>query len=205
MADTMALNLDQVNAVVTRMKGELNNTWKDLKTLVDDVLKDLRHSKQLIEDPSQLESDSGLEDIKPSVAGTQRPKLHSSNNHRLDPPSGYEDIRKEEIRYLCEKDGSGLTDQQPPVTLLKRTQEKLEDLAKTADTGFSSVFVSLEAVEMEAKERMQYQTENEEKIKREFGNLQEAIKRLLNKAHRGQSGQEIKMSDLTKPILVRRK
>ncbi|KAJ7393952.1 hypothetical protein OS493_003621 [Desmophyllum pertusum] len=195
MADKMALNLDQVDAVVGRMNGELNNVWEDLKTLVDDVLEDLQHFKQLIEHPNYGAEDIIESDIECLLAsedyGLDLSSVMAFARTRPSVPYWEEPIRKEEIRYLCETDESGLADLQPSETLLKRTQKKMEDLAKTADTGFSSVFVSLEAVEMEAKERMQYQTENKEKIKREFSGLQEALKRLL-KAHRGQSGLEVK-------------
>ncbi|KAJ7393955.1 hypothetical protein OS493_003624 [Desmophyllum pertusum] len=206
MADKMALNLDQIYAAVRRMDGELDSAREDLKTLVEGVLKDLRHFEQLIVDPSQLESTRVNWSSIMSVLQEDMVQVVESALCFFSPPETrapvVEPLREIEISYLCDLrqeeighliaiDGSGLPDQQPQVTRLKRAQEKLEGLVETADSSFSLVFGSLEAVEKEAKERMQYQNKNKEKITREFSNLQEALERLL-KAHRGQSGLEVK-------------
>ena len=205
IADKMGWNLDQVCAAVRRMDKERVSAWQDLQTLVEDVLEDLRHFKQLIVDPGQLEFDCGLDEPGVDYEACVEPSLtfqfsldeiyFDSDNEPTETPAQRvveEPIRKVEIGYLCAIDGSGLADQQPQVTLLKRTQKNLEDLVETIDSRFRyDVFLSLEKVERESKIRRQDQQDNREVIKREFSGLQEALKRLL-KAHRGQSGLEVK-------------
>ena len=206
MAYKMALNVDQVYAAVRRMDKERDHAWQDLEMLIEGVLVYFRYFKELTVDPSQLDFHSGF-DIKLWQSGGcyVQPHVESVESSYCDfmaagdeqstdmttEPVVEEPIRKEEIDYLCTIDGSGLADQQPQVTLLKKAQKNLEDLVETADRNFTFVFGSLEAVEREEKRRTQYMHENREEIKREFDNLQETLGRLL-KAHRGQSGLEVK-------------
>ena len=140
-------------------------------------MKELRHFKQLITDPDQLERDEALEcgvgDI--FFTGEDLEYLVESNK----PEPVLEPLREQEICHLNEKDGPGLEDQQPQNSLLKRTHENLEELKQTADSKFTSVLESLELAETEAKKRKRYQKEKRERVETNLRNIQESLKDLL--------------------------
>ena len=187
MAEKMTSNWKKVDAIVERINGELSNADEEFEELNCLVLKELRHFKQLITDPDQLERDEALESIRVKVqgclecgvdmffTGEDLEYLVESNK----PEPVLEPLREQEICHLNEKDGPGLEDQQPQNSLLKRTHENLEELKQTADSKFTSVLESLELAETEAKKRKRYQKEKRERVTTNLRNIQESLKDLL--------------------------
>lgn len=187
MAEKMTSNWKKVDAIVERINGELSNADEEFEELNCLVLKELRHFKQLITDPDQLERDEALESIRVKVQGclecgvdmffTGEDLEHLVESNKPEPV--LEPLREQEICHLNEKDGPGLEDQQPQNSLLKRTHENLEELKQTADSKFTSVLESLELAETEAKKRKRYQKEKRERVETNLRNIQESLKDLL--------------------------
>ena len=191
----MTSKLDKVDTVVSKMDGELKAAHGELEALVDKIFKDLKHFEQLIEDPDQMELDRGLHFLDVVIACQEMDILQSCcQEFEMDYHDEHEvskrvevsePLIKQEITYVCDKDGPGLEDQQqqgPPP--LKMAQENLEKLAQTTDERFETVLQSLEAVEKEAIGHTQYQKENSERIQLRFDRVQESLKDFI-RAHRG--------------------
>lgn len=187
----MTSKLDTVAAVVSRMDEKLKAAHGELKTLVDKIFKDLKHFEQLIEDPDQMELDRGLHYLEEVIACQEMtalescPEMNYSHCDVSRREEVSEEIIKQEITYVCDKDGPGLEDQQqqgPPP--LKMAQENLEKLAQTTDERFETVLKSLEAVEKEAIGHTLYQKKNNEGIQLRFDRVQESLKSFII-AHRG--------------------
>ena len=186
MTEMMALKFKQVDAIVKQIKGELSHADKEFEELNKIVLEKLEHLEWLIKDPDQVGRDeaidelverieTGYADISLSCPGgwDESSEADESVEPVLEPS------REKEICYLNERDGPGLEDQQPQNSLLKRANENLEELKKSAHGKFDSVLESLNAAKNEANERMRYQEEKRERVEINLRNVQESLKDLL--------------------------
>lgn len=179
MTETMAFNWRQVDAIVRQTKGELSKSSRELGELNKMVSKWLRGLERLIIGLDQVGRDEVIDELENwTMTGD---KYFGGLEAGVDmfPEPWLEPSREEELSYLNEKDGPGLEDQQPQNSLLKRANENLEELKKSAHGKFDSVLESLNAAKNEANERMRYQEEKRERVEINLRNVQESLKDLL--------------------------
>ena len=186
MTEMMALKFKQVDAIVKQIKGELSHADKEFEELNKIVLEKLEHLEWLIKDPDQVGRDEAIDELVERIEnGYADISLSCPGgwDESSEPDESVEPVlepsREKEICYLNERDGPGLEDQQPQNSLLKRANENLEELKKSAHGKFDSVLESLNAAKNEANERMRYQEEKRERVEINLRNVQESLKDLL--------------------------
>ena len=186
MTEMMALKFKQVDAIVKQIKGELSHADKEFEELNKIVLEKLEHLEWLIKDPDQVGRDEAIDELVERIeTGYADISLSCPGgwDESSEPDESVEPVlepsREKEICYLNERDGPGLEDQQPQNSLLKRANENLEELKKSAHGKFDSVLESLNAAKNEANERMRYQEEKRERVEINLRNVQESLKDLL--------------------------